>query len=220
VKTDWKDILLNIGKKYRETINMQFTKDNAVFQGELLIVPPQHLIFNAFDQFNIDQLKVCIIGMDPYIKRGEAMGLSFSVPEGIKCPPSLRNIFKELHAEFGIYRENTNLTDWAQQGILLLNTALTTIEGKTGHHIKIWKDFIQDVLVYITKNCGNIVYILWGNHAQQFEDLIDTTSNLVLKHSHPSPLSRKPFVGNNHFKMCNEYLKLCRKKEITWVPNS
>jgi uracil-DNA glycosylase len=218
VKTDWKNILLSIANKHAVTIDEKLSMDEELFQDVLEIVPPKNMIFNAFNLFDVKDLKVCIIGMDPYIKKGEAMGLSFSVPQGTKCPPSLRNIFKELTHEYSVIRTNTDLTDWASQGVLLLNTALTTLESKTGYHVTIWKKFVEEVLDYITKNCNNIVYILWGSHAQQFQSMIDSEQNLILTHSHPSPLSRKPFVGNNHFRLCNSYLKKVGKQEIQWIP--
>lgn len=216
ISTNWKAILEELIEKYKDNINTTLELNN-----DHPIVPPKDLIFKAFDIFNTEQLKVCVIGMDPYINKGEAMGLAFSVPNVIgsqKCPPSLRNIFKELTWEYnGFVRKNTDLTDWAEQGVLLLNTALTTLEGKTGCHVKIWKDFVSDLIRYIATHSMRIVFILWGNHAHQFEPFIDRTRHLVLKHSHPSPLSRKPFVGNNHFRLCNEYLEENGKSLINWT---
>jgi uracil-DNA glycosylase len=216
LETDWKYVLTPILERYKQSIDEKLTHDIETFKDTLEVVPPSDLIFNAFNMFNQSELKVCIIGMDPYIHKGEAMGLSFSVPRGTKCPPSLRNIFKELENEYGTTRTNTDLTDWARQGVLLLNTALTTLENKTGHHIKIWKDLTHDIINHIAHHFQHIVYILWGAHAQSFEPFIDPAKNLILKHSHPSPLSRKPFVGNGHFKTCNEYLAKHNLKEIDW----
>lgn len=218
-QADWKHALRPILEKYAHAINTHLTHDMIVFKDVLEVVPPPHLIFRAFNMFHQQSLKVCIIGMDPYIHKGEAMGLSFSVPKGTKCPPSLRNIFKELEDEYGMSRKNTDLTDWARQGVLLLNTALTTLESKSGHHMKLWKDFTHDVIKYIASNFEGIVYMLWGAHAQAFEHLIDPERNLVLKHSHPSPLSRKTFVGNGHFKMCNAYFAKEGFPEIDWFGN-
>lgn len=215
-KADWKYALRPILEKYAHAIDKQLTHDMTVFKDVLEIVPPPHFVFRAFDMFHEQSLRVCIIGMDPYIHKGEAMGLSFSVPQGTKCPPSLRNIFKELEHEYKTVRTNTDLTDWARQGVLLLNTALTTLESKSGHHMKIWKDFTRDVIEYIASNFKGIVFMLWGAHAHSFEHLIDPKRNLVLKHSHPSPLSRKPFIGNGHFKMCNEYFAKQGLPEIDW----
>ncbi len=216
LQTNWKDVLSQVAATHQDTINESLTDDQEKFHEILELCPPTPLIFNAFNHFNIEDLKVCIIGMDPYINVGEAMGLCFSVPDGVKCPPSLRNIFKEIEYEYGVTRKNTDLTDWAKQGVLLLNTSLTTLESKSGYHMKIWRLFTQDIIKYLGANHKNVVYMLWGAHAQQFEKLIDKKNNLVLKHSHPSPLSRKPFVGNNHFKMCNAYLTTKNIIEIKW----
>lgn len=215
-EADWKDALLPILERYADVINETLARDITMFQDVLEVVPPPHLLFRAFNMFHEHSLKVCIIGMDPYIHKGEAMGLAFSVPQGTKCPPSLRNVFKELEHEYGMKRTNTDLTDWAQQGVLLLNTALTTLESKSGYHVKIWKNFTHDVIKYIAENHEGIVYMLWGAHAHSFEHLIDPIHNLILKHSHPSPLSRKPFIGNGHFKRCNEYLAINKSPEINW----
>ena len=149
INTDWKHIL----EKF------DFSKPNDYFQNlksNLNIYPPKSLIFNSFNQFNISKLKVLIIGLDPYIREGQAMGLSFSVPEGIRIPPSLRNIFKEIdrtteNISKTQKRTNGDLTEWARQGVLLLNTALTVFEGKTGSHKKIWNDFTKYILNYINK---------------------------------------------------------------------
>jgi uracil-DNA glycosylase len=209
ISTDWKAVIRDLAYKHKDIINTKLNNEE--------IVPPSDLIFNAFNMFDQKDLKVCIIGMDPYINVGEAMGLAFSVPENTRCPPSLRNIFKELSNEYCVVRTNTDLSDWSKQGVLLLNTALTTLQNKSGCHVNIWKDFTRNVVEYITGNFKNIVYILWGAHAKQFESLIDTSCNLVLKHSHPSPLSRKQFVGNGHFRLCNEYLSEHGRVEIDWV---
>jgi uracil-DNA glycosylase len=215
--TNWKDVLLSICPKYKDVINKSLTDDMEKFEDVLSIVPPRDLIFAAFNRFDTDKLRVCIISQDPYINVGEAMGLCFSVPHGVKCPPSLRNIFKELEDEYGQKRTNTDLIDWSDQGVLLLNTALTTLEGKSGHHLKVWKDFTNDVVKHLGQQHENIVYMLWGAHAQSYESLINPEKNLILKHSHPSPLSRKSFVGNNHFRLCNTYLNTKGFKEINWI---
>lgn len=208
LNTDWKQPLKTLIEPYASTIDSTLTTKTK-------IVPPKHLIFDAFNKFNIQDTKVVIISQDPYIKPGEAMGLCFSVPNGFKIPPSLRNIFKELERSYSLKRTNTDLSDWADQGVLLLNTSLTTIEGISGQHMAIWKDFTKEVIKYLTGQTSNIVYILWGAHAQTFESLIPT-DNLILKHSHPSPLSRVPFVGNNHFILCNTYLEKHFKQPIDW----
>jgi len=178
------------------------------------IFPPLSSVFNAFT-LSCPAVKVVIIGQDPYHNKGEAHGLAFSVQQG-KMPPSLRNIFKELNREYGIMRTNTDLSDWASQGVLLLNTALTVRENCPGSHIHIWKPFTSEVIKMLGGMSG-IVFMLWGKHAQQYECMIDNKNNLVLKHSHPSPLARKSFIGNNHFSQCNAYLITKNKTPITWV---
>lgn len=222
ISTDWKDILINIVKKYN--IDALLTKEIDIYND--MIIPKSEDIFHAFKYKNISDISVVILGQDCYPSKEDtktgtlnlAHGLAFSVPNEItKIPPSLRNIFKELEIEYNKKRVKTDLSDWAQQGVLLLNTALTVREGNPGSHLKIWTKFTYDLMDFITKNNKNIVYILWGNHAKQYEELIDKHNNLVLTHTHPSPLSRKPFVGNNHFKLCNEYLKLHNKDEIEWI---
>jgi uracil-DNA glycosylase len=219
LETDWKNDkdFLDIVQKHSSNIDKSMTDEYIKFDGALEIYPPHNLILNAFNQFNIEDLKVIIVGQDCYIHKNEAQGLCFSVPIEIKCPPSLRNVFKEIKAEYGIDRTNTDLNDWAKQGILMLNRGLTVREGQSLSHIMIWRDFTEDILKYIAKKHKNIVYILWGKTAQEISTFIDSNNNLILQHSHPSPLSRQPFVGNNHFKLCNEYLEKYEKNKIIWA---
>jgi uracil-DNA glycosylase len=131
----------------------------------------------------------------------------------------LRNIFKELENEYGVKRTETDLTDWAEQGVLLLNTALTVRESSAGSHLKFWKPFTWDVVKHIATKTKNTVYVLWGAHAQEYESLIDKENNLVLRGIHPSPLAARAgnFVGNGHFQKANEYLVKFDKAPITWV---
>lgn len=212
--SDWHDIVFPVWEKYTGNVNAKLAVQSKK------IYPPCENVFEAFTKVHVADFKVCIIGMDPYINEGEAHGLAFSVyNDSKKCPPSLSNIFKELHREYPDVpkRTNKNLTDWAEQGVLLLNTALTVLEGESGSHMHIWRDFMQELFANIAGKNKNIVYILWGNHAHKYENMIDTKNNLVLKHSHPSPLSRKPFVGNGHFSECNDYLISIGKTPIEWV---
>ncbi len=215
--TDWKDILLKLVIPYEKIINESLNKEIEDYNEMLEILPPRERIFNAFNRFNMNDLKVVIIGQDVYPTKGDGMGLCFSVPRTNKCPPSLRNIFKELESEYSIKRTNFDLSDWADQGILMLNTALTVREGCAGSHIKIWKNFTRDIIEYISQNFDNIVYLLWGEHAISYSNLINDEKNCILTHSHPSPLARKPFVGCNHFKLCNIALQKFNKEEIQWV---
>ncbi len=219
LSTDWtqdKD-LQDLIEKHQHDINTCLSTEIETFKGILRIFPEPKHIFRCFDMFDKKELKVVIIGQDVYINEGEGMGLCFSVPSiHKKTPPSLRNIFKELEMEYNKKRVETDLTDWAKQGVLLLNRSLTVREGASMSHMKIWKDFTLDIIHYLNREFVNIVYILWGQPAQSLEPYIDSKQNLILKHSHPSPLSRKPFIGNNHFKLCNEYLENNSKQPIQW----
>lgn len=219
VQTTWKDVLLYAYERHGSNIDSFLSNESVKYRDVLEVLPSEGDIFNAFIQFNIDDLNVVILGQDCYPTKGDAMGLCFSVPQGLKCAASLRNIFKELERAYGVKRINTDLTDWAQQGVLLLNTALTVREGCAGSHLKVWKPFTWEVVKYIASHKQNIVYILWGNHAQEYEKLIDTDNNLVLKGIHPSPLAARSgsFVGCGHFELCNEYLRKFDKPAVDWV---
>lgn len=216
VTTDWQPVLASAADKYHSDLR----KVEELYQlGELSILPVQELVFNAFNRFNQAELKVVILGQDCYPTKGDAMGLAFSVPSTRKCAASLRNIFKELMHEYNVSRANTDLTDWASQGVLLLNTALTVQEGTAGSHLKCWKPFTWEIIKYIGSHHRNVVYILWGKHAQLYEELIDKNNNLILKGIHPSPLAARSgsFVGCNHFKLANEYLIAHDKASIKWI---
>ncbi len=183
------------------------------------VFPPKHLIFEAFNLCNPEQLKVVILGQDPYHGKGQAHGLSFSVPQGEKHPPSLRNIFKELHQDLGVaIPQSGNLASWATQGVLLLNATLTVREGEaTSHQKKGWELFTDAVIQQINAHCKQVVFILWGNYAINKSSLIDEQKHLILKSVHPSPLSAsRGFFGNHHFSKTNQYLKLVGKEPICW----
>lgn len=185
------------------------------------IYPKGSLIFNAFDQTPFDQVKVVILGQDPYHNPGQAMGLSFSVPDGVKTPPSLVNIFKELHTDIGLpIPTKGNLTHWAQQGVLLLNAALTVRANEPGSHSKIgWMHFTDDVIKILSTKKTRLVFILWGNFAIQKQILIDATKHKILKAAHPSPLSaHNGFWGCKHFSATNEYLVAHNNNPIDWNP--
>jgi uracil-DNA glycosylase len=218
ITTDWKDILEYVFLKH-SYIQQHLEKFIEADIHAVNIFPSSKNIFSAFNYFNIKDTKVVIIGQDPYHGKGEADGLCFSVNVASgKMPPSLRNIFKELEAEYGVKRTRTDLSDWAAQGVLLINTAFTVIEDKPGSHTKLWKQFTTDLLHEISRHCTNIVVILWGAHAQSFECIFEKSVGVkILKHSHPSPLSRKPFLGNNHFRICNEYLESVKKVPVQWM---
>lgn len=217
LKTDWKNVLHPIAEKYKNELNAFITKEQDDFKDVADILPPSNMILNAFDQFNTTELKVVILGQDVYPTKGDGMGLCFSSLNAKRTPASLRNIFKELEKEYGIQRKDTDLTDWARQGVLMLNTALTVREGSAGSHIKIWKEFTMDVIKHITQTTENLVYLLWGEHAIRYSQYVDVEKNCVLRHSHPSPLSRRPFTGCNHFMECNNALISYGKDPIKWV---
>lgn len=184
------------------------------------IYPKGSQIFNAFEQTHYDDVKVVILGQDPYHNPGQAMGLSFSVPDGIKIPPSLSNIFKELKADTGTSIPSTgNLTPWAQQGVLLLNAVLTVRENEPASHSKIgWMNFTDDVIKHLSDQKSRLVFILWGNFAIQKQILIDATKHKILKAAHPSPLSAyNGFFGCKHFSATNDYLVSHNKTPINWA---
>lgn len=185
-----------------------------------VIYPPGTLIFNAFNQTPFNKLKVVIIGQDPYHGAGQAHGLSFSVQNGIKPPPSLVNIYKEIQRDIGIAmpKEYGNLTNWAQQGVLLLNAALTVRDGEPFSHAKFgWADFTDSVIQKISDKKKGVVFLLWGKFAQDKQVLIDETKHHVLKAAHPSPFSAdKGFFGCKHFSKTNEFLVKEGHQPIDW----
>lgn len=183
--------------------------------------PPKELIFNAFNQFPLEDLKVVIIGQDPYHGEGEANGLCFSVNDGIAIPPSLKNIFAEINSEFDrlFFPTTGNLEHWAKQGVLLLNASLTVRKDMANSHKHLqWSIFTDAVIEYISTTSENIVFLLWGSFAQKKGVKINREKHLVLESGHPSPLSanRGFWFGNNHFKQTNAYLKDINKPEIDW----
>lgn len=183
------------------------------------IFPPAKLIFNAFDTCPFDDVKVVIIGQDPYHGVGQAHGLCFSVNDGVEVPPSLINIYKEIERSLGKPAPTSgNLTRWTEQGVLLLNATLTVEAHKAGSHQgRGWERFTDAAIHKIAEEKNNVVFMLWGSYAQQKGAFIDSSKHLVLKSVHPSPLSAyRGFIGNNHFVLANQYLKEHGKKEINW----
>jgi len=181
------------------------------------IFPEESLIFNAFNQTSFEDIHVVILGQDPYHAVNQAHGLSFSVPDGIKIPPSLKNIFKELGSDIGKeIPKSGNLIHWAMQGVLLLNASLTVEENKPMSHSKIgWNLFTDAVIKKISQEKTNVIFILWGKFAQEKEKLIDPEKHFILKAAHPSPLSAyNGFWGCKHFSKTNELLKSIKKEEI------
>ena len=183
--------------------------------------PKGSQIFNAFDFCPINNLKVVIIGQDPYHGPGQANGLCFSVNKGITHPPSLINIFKEIEVDLGLKFENNkgDLSKWAQQGVMLLNATLTVKQDLAGsHQNKGWEVFTNKVIEVISNETNNTVFLLWGSFAKQKKKLIDMKKHKVLESGHPSPLSanRGYWFGNKHFSKCNEYLNSIGKSKIDW----
>ena len=182
--------------------------------------PPGRLIFNAFNLSPFDSVKVVIIGQDPYHEAGQAMGLSFSVPDGVAMPPSLQNIFKEIQGDLGIgVPQSGNLTRWAEQGVLLLNATLTVRAHQAGSHQRHgWERFTDAAISRLSEGRDHLVFILWGGYARSKASLIDRSRHLVLESVHPSPLSanRGGWFGNHHFSRCNDYLAGHGMDPINW----
>jgi uracil-DNA glycosylase len=186
-----------------------------------LVYPPGQLIFNAFNQTPFNNVKVVILGQDPYHGPGQAMGLSFSVPDGVAIPPSLGNIYKELRNDLAMPIPPTgNLMKWAKQGVLLLNAVLTVRANEPASHAKIgWMDFTDAVIKKISDEKTGVVFLLWGKFAQEKQVLIDETKNYVLKAAHPSPFSAdRGFFGCKHFSKTNELLLKQGLTAIDWNP--
>ena len=183
------------------------------------IFPPREKIFEAFNLTPFEQTKVVIIGQDPYHGEGEAHGLAFSVNNGIKIPPSLKNIYKEINAEYGYEIPNTGyLIKWAKQGVLMLNTVLTVEKDKpASHKAKGWEVFTDRVIEELNNSEQPLVFMLWGNYAKSKAQLINNPKHLILESAHPSPFSaRNGFFGNNHFKLANDFLEKNGIEQIDW----
>ncbi|MER2013686.1 MAG: uracil-DNA glycosylase [Methanobrevibacter sp.] len=183
------------------------------------VYPPYSEIFNAFKLTPLCNVKVVILGQDPYHEKGQAHGLAFSTPEGRPIPRSLKNIFKEINNEYGYpIPESGCLEKWAKQGVFLLNTVLTVEEGNANSHSKCgWQTFTDNVIRLLNKQENPIVFMLWGKQAEKKKELITSPKHLVLITSHPSPFSaRRGFLGCNHFKKANEFLKERGIEEIDW----
>ena len=181
--------------------------------------PPADRIFEAFRLCPFEQVKVVLLGQDPYHESGQAQGLSFSVPSGTRPPPSLRNIYKEVQDDCGTApATDGDLSRWARQGVLLLNATLTVEQGRAGSHAKKgWEHFTDCVIKLVSQNKQDVVFLLWGNYARQKSDLIDASKHLILESAHPSPLSAyHGFFGNHHFSRANAFLQAHGKTPIVW----
>ncbi len=216
IEESWKSQLKDeFEKPYFKELT-HFVKDEY---NSKTIYPPSKLIFNAFNITPFNEVKVVIVGQDPYHQPGQAHGLCFSVNDGVKIPPSLVNIYKEINCDLGISVPTSgNLERWAKQGVLLLNATLTVRAGQAGSHQgKGWEQFTDRVIDLISMYQNDIVFMLWGAYAQKKGATIDQKRHLILKSPHPSPLSaHRGFFGNNHFSRANEYLITKGKSPIDW----
>lgn len=218
---------VKIAQSWKERLNPQFQKpyfENLVHfvrseYKKFTVYPPGREIFSAFDRCSFDNVKVVIIGQDPYHGPGQANGLCFSVHDGIRKPPSLLNIFKELKDDVGSEIPGSgNLERWADQGVLLLNATLTVRANTAGsHQNKGWEQFTDSVIELISREKEGIVFILWGSYAQKKGQVIDTSKHFVIQSAHPSPFAAdRGFFGSRPFSRTNEYLKNIGKTEIDW----
>lgn len=218
---------IKISPSWKEVLKDEFEKDYFIHLVEFIkseitryrIYPPGKLIFNAFDKCPFDEVKVVIIGQDPYHGAGQANGLCFSVNDGIPFPPSLKNIFNEIKSDLGKEVPGSgNLERWANQGVLLLNATLSVRAHAAGsHQNKGWEQFTDAAIKAISENRVGIVFLLWGAYAQNKGGIIDTTKHFVLKSAHPSPFSAdRGFFGCKHFSKTNQYLKEKGIRDIDW----
>ena len=217
IEQSWKDVLSSeFEKDYFKQLT-DFVR-NEYMSGKTIYPEPKN-IFNAFNLCPLSNVKVVIIGQDPYHEPGQAHGLCFSVQNGIDFPPSLINIYKEIEQDLG-HKSSTNgdLTNWAKQGVLLLNSTLTVIAHKAASHAGHgWEIFTDAVIKAVAENQKNVVYMLWGSFAQEKAKMVDASENLILKSAHPSPLSAyRGFFGNHHFSQANHYLQEHNKEPINW----
>jgi len=216
IEQSWKDALgSEFDKPYFASLVRFLHNEKA--EGRR-IFPPGSQIFKAFELTPVGDVKVVILGQDPYHGPGQAHGLSFSVPENMPAPPSLKNIFKEIKTDLGVRMSGyPNLEKWARQGVLLLNAVLTVRSGEAASHSKVgWQEFTDAVIKYISAECEGVVFMLWGNFARTKSELIDHSRHCVLEAAHPSPLARGAFFGCRHFSKANAYLAAHGRTQIDW----
>lgn len=221
IGNDW-DTVLEASFKEPEILTLFYIIDSARRSGQSTIYPPAENVFDALKYTPLSEVKVVILGQDPYINPGQAHGLAFSVPPGIEIPPSLLNIFKELNKELGCYIPNNGcLIPWAKQGVLLLNSILTVEQSKSKSHAGIgWEKLTDKIIKIVSDKPEPCVFMLWGNDAKSKAKLIDSENNLVLMAAHPSPLAGGAFFGCNHFTKCNDFLYDFYSTTIDWqIPN-
>ena len=216
IEQSWKKALAEeFDKPYFRELVAELHREK---QAGITVYPPGGSIFKAFDLCPLDKVKVVILGQDPYHNPGQAMGLSFSVPEGVAAPPSLKNIFKEIESDLGIRMSgSTDLTPWARQGVLLLNSVLTVRAGAAASHSGLgWQEFTDAVIRIISETQDGVVFLLWVNYAKTKAPLIDISRHHILAAAHPSPLARGAFFGCRHFSRANEILEYEGKSPIDW----
>ena len=216
IEQSWKDALgSEFDKPYFASLVRFLHNEKA--EGKR-IYPPGGQIFKAFELTPVKEVKVVILGQDPYHGPGQAHGLSFSVPENMPAPPSLKNIFKEIETDLGVRMSGyPNLEKWARQGVLLLNAVLTVRSGEAASHSRIgWQEFTDAVIRHISSECEGVVFMLWGNFARTKSELIDHSRHCVLEAAHPSPLARGAFFGCRHFSKANAYLAAHGRTQIDW----
>ena len=216
IEASWKTVLQDqFEQPYFQALAAFLKNEKAAGK---TIYPPGSLIFNAFNTTPFPEVKVVIIGQDPYHNPGEAMGLCFSVPKGVRVPPSLKNIYKELESDVGATIPNHgDLTSWAQQGVFLLNAMLTVERNRPGSHQKIgWQDFTDAVIRKLSDGREHLVFMLWGGFARKKKELIDGSKHLILEAAHPSPLAGGAFFGSQHFSKANAYLQEHGMGKVEW----
>ena len=217
IEPSWKEVLApEFEKPYFQALVQQL---HAEKRAGRTIYPPGPLIFNAFALTPFDQVKVVILGQDPYHGPGQAEGLSFSVPPGVAIPPSLVNIYREIETDLGVQlHKNGSLRGWAEQGVFLLNAALTVRAGQPTSHSRIgWTEFTDAVIRTLSDRREGLVFLLWGNYARSKKLLIDTSKHTVLEAAHPSPLARGAFFGCKHFSKANQVLISQGLAPIDWT---
>jgi uracil-DNA glycosylase len=217
IKPEWKKVLAGFFETSTFKSLTEFVQQEYITKS---IYPKETDLFKAFSLTPFSQVKVVILGQDPYHGEGQAHGLSFSVPLGTTVPPSLKNIYKEIEGDVGIKKDfaNGNLESWATQGVLLINSVLSVIANTPASHKgKGWEEFTDTVIQAVSDKHEHVVFMLWGNFAKSKKHLIDTSKHLVVEAAHPSPFSAHTgFFGSQHFSKCNNYLKKYGKTEIRW----
>lgn len=216
IETSWKEALCSeFNQEYFQKLKLFLMEEKKKYH----VFPKGQLIFNAFNHTPFEQVKVVLLGQDPYHGAGQAHGLCFSVPDGVQKPPSLVNILNELKSDLGIDEPlHGNLTKWADQGVLLLNATLTVRENQAGSHQNHgWETFTDAAILQLSKDRNGLIFMLWGNYAMAKRSLIDTSRHFILSAVHPSPLSaHRGFFGCRHFSKVNNLLRQQGVEEIDW----